>query len=62
MADRDMCSILTKCQLGHLIPIFEREKVTPDLISNISGSDLNRLGVPGSGIMRLRVECSTYWQ
>ena len=38
---KTMSSILEKRQLGHLIEVFLEEKITPDLISQLSAYELN---------------------
>lgn len=57
-----MDEILKKLGLGeHIIEKFEAEKITPDIVSFMSLSDFDQVGLSDRGvIMKLRVSCCTY--
>ena len=56
-----MACILKRHQLVHLTEVFQREIITPDIISHLSVHEMNQLGVNNRGdMMNLRMECSTY--
>ena len=56
-----MARILKKLSLGHLTEVFQREKITPDIISMLSTHEMNQLGITSRvDMMNLRLECSTY--
>lgn len=47
-------------KLGHLTEVFQKEKITPDIVSHLS-VQMNQLGVNNRGdMMKLRMECSTF--
>ena len=53
--------ILKRHKLGHLTEVFQREKITPDIVSHLSVHEMNQLGVNNRGdMMNLRMECSTF--
>ena len=61
MADVVMKNVLKKNGLSRLIEKFEIEKITPDVVSKLSLSEFEALGVSdGAIMMRLRVECTVY--
>lgn len=48
-------------KLGHLTEVFQKEKITPDIVSHLSVHEMNQLGVNNRGdMMKLRMECSTF--
>ena len=56
-----MACILKRHKLGHLTEVFQREKITPDIVSHLSVHEMNQLGVNNRGdMMKLRMECSTF--
>ena len=56
-----MENILEMVHLKHLLPDFQAEKITPDLICKISMHEMHYVGVTNtSDIMRLRTECIKY--
>lgn len=62
MADVDaMEQILRKLNLEMLLPRFQEEKITPDIVSKISLYEPRSLGITDrSLIMKLRIECINY--
>ena len=46
-----MACILKRHKLGHLNEVFQREKVTPDIVSHLSVHEMNQLGVNNKGDM-----------
>ena len=56
-----MDRVLKKLRLGHLTEVFQREKITPDIISMLSTHEMNQLGITSRvDMMNLRLECTTY--
>ena len=56
-----MARVLRKLSLGHLTELFQREKITPDIISLLSSHEMNQLGITSKvDMMKLRLECCTY--
>ena len=56
-----MACILKRHKLGHLTEVFQREKITPDIVSHLSVHEMNQLGVNNRrDMMNLRMECSTF--
>ena len=56
-----MARILKKLSLGHLTEVFQREKITPDIIFMLSTHEMNQLGITSRVyMMNFRLECSTY--
>jgi len=56
-----MREILHNLSLGHLIPNFEREKITPDIVYKLSLLQLKELGLQNrSEIMTLRIKCNSF--
>lgn len=48
-------------KLGHLTEVFQKEKITPDIVSHLSVHEMNQLGVNNRGdMMKLRTEYSTF--
>lgn len=58
MAESEMIQVLRKVHLIHAREIFEKEKITPDIVSLLSKYELEYLGVSmPSDMMKLRMEC-----
>ena len=56
-----MASILKRQNLSNLTEVFEKEKITPDVVPLLSASEMKQLGVSNSSdMMSLRMECSIY--
>ena len=56
-----MDRVLKKLGLGHLTEVFQREKITPDIISMLCTHEMNQLGITSRvDMMNLRLECTTY--
>ena len=56
-----MASILKRHNLGNLIEVFQKEKITPDLVSLLSVSEMNQLGINNrADTMKLRMECAIH--
>ena len=56
-----MVSILKRQNLSHLTEVFEKEKITPDVVPLLPASEMKQLGVSNSSdMMSLRMECSIY--
>ena len=56
-----MESILRKLKLDYLIEKFITEKITPDLVGNLSLNEFKELGTHNrNDIMAVRIECSKY--
>ena len=56
-----MDSILKRQNLTNLTEVFEKEKITPDVVPLLSASEMKQLGVSNSSdMMSLRMECSIY--
>ena len=56
-----MDRVLKKLRLGHLTEVFQREKITPDIMSMLSTHEMNQLGITSRvDMMNLRLECTTY--
>lgn len=52
-----MASILKRQNLSNLTEVFEKEKITPDVVSLLSASEMKQLGVSkSSDMMSLRME------
>jgi len=63
MADKTelMATILKRHNLGNLIKVFQKEKITPDLVSLLSVSEMNQLGINNrADMMKLRMECAIH--
>ena len=60
--DSEMKIILKKLGYGlDICASFEREKITPDIVCNLSMLDMRSLGISNcSDMMKLRVECLAY--
>ena len=57
----EMAAVLKNHNLGNLTEVFTREKITPDIVSLMSASEMKQLGVNSrEDMMKLRIECSTY--
>lgn len=55
-----MACILKRHKLGHLTEVFQKEKITPDIVSHLSVHETNQLGVNNRvDMMKIRMECST---
>lgn len=55
-----MACILKRHKLGHLTEVFQREKITADIVSHLSVHEMNQLGVNNrEDMMKLLMECST---
>ena len=39
-----MACIRERHKLGHLTEVFQREKITPDIVSHLSVHEMNQLG------------------
>ena len=55
-----MTEILKKLNLKHLSDNFERERITPDIVSKLSLVELTELGLQNSEMMSLRIKCSPF--
>lgn len=61
MAEPLMLTVLRKVELQEVYESFEREAITPDIISLLSKQNLQFLGIPNAtDMMRLRAECVKY--
>ncbi|CAG2220793.1 unnamed protein product [Mytilus edulis] len=61
MAEPLMLTVLRKVGLQEVYESFEREAITPDIISLLSKQNLQFLGIPNAtDMMRLRAECVKY--
>ena len=61
MADEKLSSVLKKCNLTHLLKHFQADKITTDLICQLSMSDFHSLDVTNaSDVMALRTRCTVY--
>ncbi|VDI77572.1 Hypothetical predicted protein [Mytilus galloprovincialis] len=61
MAEPLMLTVLRKAGLQEVYESFEREAITPDIISLLSKQNLQFLGIPNAtDMMRLRAECVKY--
>ena len=57
----DLLKLLEKRKLGNLLENFHRENVTVDVISKLSGREMECLGIRDRNIMmRLRLECLNF--
>ena len=47
MADKPelMAAILKQHNLGNLVEVFQKEKITPDIVSLLSVREMNQLGI-----------------
>ena len=56
-----MARILKKLSLGSLSELFQREEITPDIVSMLSTNEMNQLAITSRvDMMNLRLECCTY--
>lgn len=56
-----MREILHDLSLGHLIPNFKPEKITPDIVYKLSLLELKEIGLQRrSEIMALRIKCNWF--
>eukprot|EP00794_Sanderia_malayensis_P001890 gene1890-2144_t len=61
MAESPMCIILENLGLRQLKEKFSREKITPDIVGNLSLAEFAELGLTSrKSIMELRVKCTVY--
>ena len=61
MAETLMQNVLQKPGLKHAYVHFEREKITPDIVSLLSSHELEAIGISNpSDMMKLRIECVKY--
>jgi len=61
MADKPelMAAILKQHNLGNLVEVFQKEKITPDIVSLLSVCEMNQLGINNRGdIMKLQMVCT----
>ena len=56
-----MVSILKRHNLSNLIEVFQKEKITPDVVPLLSVFEMNQLGINDcSDMMNLPMECAIY--
>ncbi|CAC5357683.1 unnamed protein product [Mytilus coruscus] len=60
MAESEMLKVLRKVGLLHVREMFEKEKITPNIVSMLSKHDLKYLGFTIPAHMTLRMECIKY--
>ena len=61
MANEAMVQVLTDIGLSELIPVFEIEKITPEIVSKISRIEFQELGIRNmQKVMELRTKCCVY--
>ena len=56
-----MAAILKQHNLGNLVEVFQKEKITPDIVSLLSVREMNQLGINNRGdMMKLRMVCAIH--